>query len=645
MRTKVASYGSWESPITSDLVASGTVTLGTIALDDTAAYWLEGRPSANGRAILVKWTPENGVQDMTGDDFSVRSRVHEYGGGAFTVHKETLFFINYTDQSLYRQDPNQAPIALTPDAPLRYADMIVDAAHGRLICVREDHTLTDQEASNTLVSIPLTGQHPGEILVSGNDFYASPRLSPDGQHLAWLTWNHPNMPWDGTELWVATIAQDGSLTNHTCVAGGVDESIFQPEWSPDGILYFVSDKTNWWNLYRWRSQQIEPVYTLEAEFGRPQWALGMTTYGFASANTIICSYNQKGAWALGQLDIDQQKLTPIDTPFTTIGYYSNLVVGEGYAFFGGGAPDRPDGIIRLDLSTHQWQTLRVVDTWDGDANYYSIAQAIEYPTSQNQTAHAFYYPPHNPDYVAPKMEKPPLVVISHGGPTSTTYSLLNPLVQYWTSRGFAVLDVNYRGSTGYGRVYRQQLNDQWGIADVEDCLNGALYLVEKGLVDKNKLAIRGGSAGGYTTLSALTFHNTFQAGASHFGVSDLEALTLETHKFESRYLDNLIGPYPEARAIYRARSPIHFVDHINCPLILFQGLDDKVVLPNQAEIMYEAIREKGIPVAYIPFPGEAHGFRKAENIKKTLDAELYFYSKVFGFELNAKHPSVPIDNL
>jgi dipeptidyl aminopeptidase/acylaminoacyl peptidase len=640
---RVAPYGSWQSPITSDLVASEAIELGPIELDGQDVYWAELRPPEGGRIVVVRRTPDGRTTDVTPPPFNVRTRVHEYGGGAFVVADGTVYFSNFSDQRLYRQDPGSEPRPITPDADLRYADGIIDRRRGRLICVREDHTVPGREAVNALVSLDLTGGRDAQVLVSGNDFYSSPRLSPDGSRLAWLTWNHPNMPWDGTELWVGEIAADGSIGRATLVAGGANESIFQPAWSPDGVLYFVSDRTGWWNLYRWRDGRVEPPVEMEAEFGRPQWVFGLSTYAFESASRIVCAFTQHGIWRLASLNTATGRLEPIETPYTELGRYVRAMPGR--IVFDAGSPTGPMSVVQLDLVTQRIEVLRRSSQALVDPDYLSIPQPIEFPTGNGLTAHGLFYPPRNRDYVAPPGERPPLLVRSHGGPTAAASTTLNLNFQYWTGRGFAVLDVNYGGSTGYGRAYRQRLNDRWGVVDVDDCANGARYLAERGEVDGNRLVIRGGSAGGYTTLCALTFRDTFKAGASYFGISDLEAMARDTHKFESRYLDRLIGPYPERRDLYRERSPIHFTDRLSCPMILFQGLEDKIVPPNQAELMVKALRVKGLPFAYLAFEGEQHGFRRADNIKRTLDAELYFYSRVFGFELADPVEPVPIENL
>jgi dipeptidyl aminopeptidase/acylaminoacyl peptidase len=654
---QIAPYGSWKSPITSDLIVAGTISLGQIMLDGEDIYWSEMRPTEAGRNVVVRRTPDGQTTDLTPVPLNVRTRVHEYGGGAFVVAAGVVYFSNFADQQLYRQQPGAAPqpIASTPNRC--YADAVVDSSRHRLICVREDHTIANQESVNAIVSVKIpknvtpenvtpengtSENQDSDILVSGYDFYASPRLSPDGTQLTWICWNHPNMPWDGTELWVAEVKADGALGQSQQIAGGLEESIFQPEWSPDGVLYFISDRTGWWNLYRWRDGVVEPLCQKAAEFGLPHWVFRMSTYGFESENSLICTYIEQGIQYLARLDTHTLTLETIKIPYASV---AGLRVAPSYAVFGAGSPTAPGAIARLDLKTHEIQELRRSSDLAIDSGYLSIPEVLEFPTENGLTAYGFYYAPKNQDYAAPVADRPPLLVKSHGGPTAATSANFNPSIQYWTSRGIAVLDVNYGGSTGYGREYRQRLRDRWGIVDVDDCVNGAKYLVKRGDVDGDRLCIDGGSAGGYTTLAALTFRNVFKAGASYYGVSDLEALATDTHKFESRYLDGLIGPYPDRRDLYVERSPIHAVDRLSCPAIFFQGDEDKIVPPNQAEMMVEALRQKGLPVAYVLFEGEQHGFRKAENIKRTLDGELYFYARVFGFELADPIDPVRIDNL
>jgi dipeptidyl aminopeptidase/acylaminoacyl peptidase len=637
-------YGSWRSPITADLIVGGSIGLSQPLIDGSDLYWVEMRPTEAGRSVIVRRDESGLLTDVNPEPFNARTRVHEYGGGDYTVRNGAVYFSNFSDQRMYASITGASPEPITPIVDMRYADPVIEESRGRLICVREDHSLAGREAVNTLASLSLTGDGtPGEVLASGNDFYSSPRVSPDSSKLAWLTWNHPNMPWDGTELWVGNFSEDGLLTTSELVAGGKDESIFQPEWSPDGRLYFVSDRSGWWNLYRVNSGgQVEAICEMEAEFGMPQWGFALSAYAFESADRIVCAYVENGISRLALIDTRTKELERIDCPYTDIRF---VRAAPGQAVMRAGSPSEAASIVKFDLEKRTFEVLRRSSSLEIDAAYLSTPQPVGFPTEDGLTAYGFYYPPQNRDYCAPDGELPPLLVESHGGPTSAAATAMILGIQYWTSRGIAVLDVNYGGSTGFGRAYRERLKGKWGIVDVDDCANGARYLVEQGLADSDRLMITGGSAGGYTTLCALTFRKTFSAGASHYGVSDAEALAKETHKFESRYLDGFMGPYPEKRDVYVARSPINFTEQLACPVIFFQGLEDKVVPPNQAETMVEALRAKGIPVAYLSFPGEQHGFRQAKNIKRTLEGELYFYSRVFGFELAEPVEPVEIDNL
>lgn len=635
-------YGSWTSPITTDLIVAETVGLSQLALDGRDVYWVEMRPREGGRNVIVRRAPDGPCTDVTPPGFDVRTRVHEYGGGAFAVRDGVVYFSNFRDQRLYRQEREGAPKPITPAGELRYADAVVDPRRSRLVCVQEDHTQGGPEAANRLVSIPLGGDRGARPLLGGNDFYSSPCLSPDGAWLAWLTWNHPNLPWDGTELWVAPLRDDGSVGEGRRVAGGAEESIFQPQWSPDGVLHFVSDRTGWWNLYRWRSGQMEALAPMAAEFGRPQWVFGLSTYAFLTPDRLACTFNRRGIWYLGVLDARSGRIQELATPYTDIAYLR--AEGERLVFIGG-APTESLSVVEQDVRTPGVQVLRRASQVSVEPAYLSPPEILEFPTENGRTAHAIFYRPHNRDCAAPPKERPPLLVLSHGGPTSASTLTLSLELQFWTSRGFAVLNVNYGGSTGYGRAYRERLNGQWGIVDVDDCVNGAKEVAARGVVDGRRLAIRGGSAGGYTTLCALTFRDLFQAGASFFGLTDLEQFIKDTHKFESRYLDGLIGPYPQRRDLYRARSPVHHTQRLSAPMIIMQGLEDKIVPPNQAELLVEALRRKGLPFAYLTFAGEQHGFRRAESIKRALEAELYFYSRVFGFALGTPAKAVPIENL
>ena len=619
-------YGSWKSPITSDLIVSGGIGLDLVGLDEDTVYWTEARPTEAGRVVIVQRALNGATSDVIPPPFNARTRVHEYGGGAVLVAAGVVFFSNFTDQQLYRVRRDAEPQPLTKTAEMRYADAVLDGPRNRLICVREDHTVADREAANTIVSIDLTSGVE-TVLVSGSDFYSTPRLSSDSR-LCWLAWDHPNMPWDGCVLRVASWNPDGTLGECEQMAGDLSESIFQPQWAPDGSLYFVSDRSGWWNLYRWRGGDVESLCPREAEFGRPQWVFGMSTYAVESENRLICTYCERGTWHLAAIDTRTNQLTDIETPFTAFG---GLEAKDGHAFFTAASPVLVTALVDLDLATGAFDVVKRSTSTITDRAYLSVPETLEFPTDDGLTAYAFFYAPKNGDTVAPEGEKPPLLVMSHGGPTAATSLTYSRHKQYWTSRGIAVLDVNYGGSTGYGRRYRERLDGQWGVVDVNDCINGARFLAERGLVDGNRLAITGRSAGGYTALCALTFRAQFKAGASHFGIGDLEALVRDTHKFESRYLDRLIGPYPDHRDVYTERSPIHHADRLACPVIFFQGLDDKVVPPTQAESMVQVLRNKGVPVAYVAFEGEQHGFRRAANIKRAVDGEFYFYSRVFGF--------------
>jgi dipeptidyl aminopeptidase/acylaminoacyl peptidase len=649
---RTSRYGSWRSPVTADAIVAGVVGLSQIQLDGDDIYWVEQRPAEQGRNVIVRRRPDGVVEDVTPAGFNARTRVHEYGGGAYLVHSGTVWFSNYTDQRLYRQDAGSAPTPITPGQDVRHADAVFDERRGRLITVREDHSTGSPWAVNTIVSLPATprldppsqgGRESSLTLVEGGDFYSSPRLSPSGSHLCWLTWNHPNMPWDGTELWIAEVTDEGGLRAARKVAGGAEESIFQPSWSPDGVLYFTSDRTNWWNLYRWRGREVEPVAELPAELGTTQWLFGSSTYAVESERRAVCQVRSEGVARLALLEPDARRLKELDTPYTALSPSIQARAGRAYTI--AGSPTEPFSLIAVELDSGRVEVLRRSAELSIDPRYLSVPEAIEFPTEGGVTAHAFFYPPKNPDYDAPVGELPPLIVYVHGGPTSAVSNALDLACQFWTTRGFAYLVVNYGGSSGYGREYRQRLNGQWGVVDVNDCVNAARYLVDRGLVDGHRVAISGGSAGGYTVLRALTATDFFKAGASHYGISDLEVFHSDTHKFESMYDQTLVGRWPEDRHVYRERSAIHFVDRITAPVILFQGLEDKVVPPNQAELIVEAMRTKDLPVAYIAFEGEQHGFRMAKNIKRTLEAELYFYSRIFGFELPEPVEPVLIDNV
>ena len=635
-----APYGSWQSPINAALLASGVRGLQDVALDGAAVLWTELRPLEGGRSVAMRWDPDGTLRELTPEGFNARTTVHEYGGGALAVDGGTVYFSNFADQRVYRQEPGRAPEPLTADDARRYADFVVDGARGRLIGVCEDHR-GDGEAANSIVAVPFDGGEPLR-LAGGHDFFSTPRLSPDGERLSWMVWDHPSMPWDASEVWVANVGRDGTLEGARTVAGGAGESVFQPSWSPDGRLYFVSDRSGWWNLYRERDGEVEAVLRVDADLGQPQWAFGTATFGFLDAARALVAICRLGRWELAVLRLESGTLEPVEAGCTEI---RSVRANAQQAVFVGGAPEQAAALWRLDAHTGQLTELRRSSTVAVDAGFVARPEAITYPTGGGVTAHAFYYAPRNGDVRGPEGERPPLLVMSHGGPTGAASTALNLRIQYWTSRGIAVVDVNYGGSTGYGRAYRERLQGQWGIVDMEDCVRAAEFLAARGDVDSARLAITGGSAGGYTTLCALTFRDTFRAGASYYGVSDAAALARDTHKFESRYLDGLMGPYPQAAAVYRERSPIDHAERLNCPVIFFQGLEDKVVPPDQAERMVAALRDNGVPVAYITFEGEQHGFRRAENVRRALEEEFAFYGRIFGFTPADDLELPPIENL
>ncbi|MDA1258365.1 MAG: prolyl oligopeptidase family serine peptidase [Chloroflexi bacterium] len=655
----IAPYGSWRSPITAELVSAAGVRLSSVSADGGDVYWIEGRPLEAGRNVLVRrkpdgspgGSPDRSNEDVTPEGFNVRTTVHEYGGGAYVVHEGNVYFSNFEDQRIYRQSQGGAPEPVTPapdaGSSMRFADGRVTADGKAMYCVRETHPADGGEAVNEIVRVDLnrSGNRLGEQtrVATGRDFYAAPRLSPDERRLSWLTWDHPNMPWDTSFLVVADLDEHGGAGNVRIAAGRDGVSIYQPEWGPDGRLYFVSDESGWWNLYTIGDDgEAMALAPMEAEFGHPMWGLGSATYGFLPDGRLLVTWSKDAIAGMGIVDPTRTGVTPLDIPFTSLGAsYGNLAV-----FDGAGGPT----VACLAASSNASSAVVTISIPDGrspdirsgvlkrggdvsvDPGYLSAAEPISFPVGEGQTSHALWYPPKSRDFDGSPHEKPPLIVMSHGGPTSQTDGALSMGVQFWTSRGIGIVDVNYRGSSGYGRAYRDALRGAWGLADAEDCIAAARYLADRGLVDPGRMAIRGGSAGGYTTLVALTFHDVFAAGASYYGIADLSALAEETHKFESRYLDGLVAPYPEGKDVYDARSAIKHVDGLSSPLILFQGLDDKVVPPDQARMMADALREKGVPFALMEFEGEQHGFRKAENAVRSLEAELYFYSRVLGFE-------------
>lgn len=647
---QVLPYGSWPTPISSALVVRALVGLGETAVRDGTVWWSELRPEEGGRIQVVTATDDGGSRDMLPDGATARTAVHEYGGGAWWVHGGVLWYADWSDQRLYRRtaDGRTEPITPVPEHPRaqRWADGCVHPGGDLMAVVRERHPAGGGPADvvNEIVSLPVAGG-PVEVLASASDFVAAPRWSPDGRMLCWLEWDHPDMPWDSTRLRVRAGEEDLGV-----VAGGPGESIFQPRWAPDGSLWFASDRTGWWNLYRWEpGADVEPTVRLQADIGRPHWQFGQSCYAFVDDNDgfgVVFAYTRDGRDSLAFRAGDGTTVE-LDLDYTTF----DSVQAEGdTVVLVASSPTQEPAVVRLRVRggrVGSVKSLRAPRELDLERGWLSVPEHVSFPSSGGRTAHALFYAPTNPTCRGPQDEQPPLLVFIHGGPTAAARPTLRMELQYWTSRGFAVVQVNYGGSTGYGRAYREQLRGNWGVVDVDDCVAAARWLAERGSVDGRRLCIRGGSAGGFTALAALAFHDVFVAGASHFGVADLEALARDTHKFESRYLDGLVGPYPQRRDLYVERSPIHHLESFDAPLAVFQGLEDEVVPPAQSQMIVDALRAKGVPVAYVPFEGEQHGFRRASNIRRALDGELSFYAQVLGFALPPDEgiAKLPVENL
>ena len=630
-----APYGSWRSPFPIDWLVAGRVSLLDTRLDGEQVTWLESRPEDGGLTTLVRWAREDGPRDISPPGMNVRSRVHEYGGAPYLALGDRVIVSDFASGRLHRVAPDRTSEALTPEGPFRYADLTFDAPRDRLLAVREDHSDAAAEARNEIVAIALDGSLAVTVIATGRDFFAAPRPSPDGTRLAFLAWDHPNMPWDGRELLLAELADDGTLGRLERLAGSAGEWVAQPQWSLDGVLHFVAEPASWMNLYRFSQGAALSLGSLAADFAYPDWLFGFSNYGFDDEGRVLAVGRSGGRDRLYLLGPEASELVPLDGQWTDM---HSISVQGSLAVFVGAAPDEFPAVILFDLSNDRHEVLRRSTPAKVDPLDVSIAEAIEFPTTRDRTAHGLFYAPRNRTFQGPPGERPPLIVTSHGGPTASAFNGLGVLTQLFTSRGFAVLDVDYGGSSGYGREYRHRLEGEWGVVDVDDCVAGAQFLAARGDVDGERLIIRGGSASGFTTLAALAFRDTFGAGTSYFGIGNLEAFAGETHKFESRYLERLVGPYPASADRYRERSPINAADRIRCPVLVLQGLDDRVVPPSEAERIVAALRESGIPHAYLAFEGEDHGFRKAENIVRSFEAELSFYGQVFGFE-----PADPIE--
>jgi dipeptidyl aminopeptidase/acylaminoacyl peptidase len=643
-----APHGSWASPITLDLVArEGGVSFSSLDITDDGVYWIESRPQEKGRSVLVFCEHDGDPVDVVPPDFNVRSRVHEYGGGAWLHDGSVVFCSNFDDSRLYRIDePGAEPRPITPEPSgpnaLRYADGRVFADGRLIVCVRESHG--DGEPRNELVVLPADGSAEPRVLATGRDFYAAPRPSPDGRRLAWLAWDHPHMPFEGTDLCVGDLGADGSLSRERRVAGSSEESIFQPEWSADGVLHFVSDRTGWSNLYVEREGGVHALTHEQADLAHPQWVFDLSRYAFLEDGRIACLFTRAAIDSLEVLDPTAGELERVDLGSTS-SFAPSLRARDNELVFAAASPTEPVTLTLLDTATRERRILRRSTSLEFDERYISIAEPIEFGGADGLTSHAFYYAPTNPDYTAPPGELPPLIVSVHGGPTAHVSTALDLSAQLFTSRGIAVVDMNYGGSTGYGREYRDRLRGRWGEVDVEDSAAAAAYLADRGDIDPARVEISGGSAGGYTTLLALALRDEFAAGASYYGVADLVTFHRDTHKFESHYDTYLVGPWPEAIDVYRERSPVNHADSISRPLLLLQGLDDKVVPSSQSEQIVEALARRGIPYAYVAFEGEGHGFRKAENVQRSLEAHLSFLAQVFGFEPADEFEQISIENL
>lgn len=626
---KTAAYGAWTSPISGELLVEDVVSLSSIVTDANDIYWIERRPSEAGRQVIVVMHQDGVIEDLLPPPYSARTLVHEYGGLCYCVDNGRVFFSNFSDQCIYLRDRKGSidPLAVTKaaDQSTRYADFVVTNDSRWLIAVRERHLVNDIEGAlgvvNDLVKIPIDGDGPIEVLASGNDFYASPRLSPNGRRLVYLSWNHPNMPWDETELYSIDLDEDYQPAPAQLVSGGRQESIGQPRFGRDGRLFYISDRSGFWNLYDETGATIFPI---EAECAEPDWQFGQSSYAIVDDNTFVVAYAREASMKIAFIDDNGPR--DLGHPLS---YFASIHIdARGRIISLGGSAKDPTAVIAIDPLTNETLVLRMSRKMNIDPGYISTPRHMTYLTTGDLVTHALYYSPKNRDYQGSPGERPPLIVQSHGGPTASTRQLFDPEIQYWTSRGFAVVDVDYGGSSGYGRAYRERLVRNWGIVDVDDCTNAAIALAERGRVDRRRLIIHGKSAGGYTTLACMTFRNVFAVGASYYGISDLSALAKETHKFESRYTDKLIGRYPEDESIYQDRSPLFHARQLKCPVIFFQGLEDQVVPPSQAEVMVTALHTHGVPAAYIGFEGEQHGFRMKDSIIRSIEAELYFYGQV-----------------
>jgi dipeptidyl aminopeptidase/acylaminoacyl peptidase len=637
---RIAQFGSWVSPISVDQLIRSTIGVSAAQIDGEHVYWLESHAEERGRTGLWRRLLFGGEPvEITPPSAYVRDRVHEYGGGEYHVSDGIVVYSEFSDGRLCVIGDEGLPNPITPEGQLRFGDIRVHPSHGLVLAVREDHSAAG-EPVNTIVALDIDGPNldGGAVLCGGADFYSTPELSASG-HLAWTEWNHPNMPWDSTTIMIGSLS-GGRIIDSQAIAGGIGESAVQPRWLGEKLI-FASDRTNWWNLYLWSDDQLKPLHETDAEFCPPQWTLGQRPYAIINDDHLLCTLNRSGEQSIEILRISDGTLRSAAGLGTTA---TSLDVGGRSAAAVLSFPDRPTELALLDLGRDAWTTVRSSREIRVPADAVSPARRVSW-TSEGREVHGYFYPPVNAECRAPEGTLPPMITLSHGGPTGSASPDFKIGYQFWTSRGFAILDVNYGGSTGFGREYRNRLKGRWGIVDVQDCISGTLAMAAERLADPARLAIRGGSAGGFTTLAALTRSDVFQAGISQYGIADLKAMAKDAHKFESRYLDSLVGRYPEDRQIYFERSPINHLDQLSAPILLLHGIEDMVVLPQQAEMLADAARRRELPVALIMFEGEGHGFRRAATIKAATEAQIYFLGRIFGFEPADEVPAIPIENL